>query len=91
VTSVFSLIMAGPRVYARMADDGVFGGLLAAVRQPEDEFAQLAPFRVELRVAVRVVPEKVAAQRVLTLEHVALLPRPVVIESIFTVAMSRRS
>jgi amino acid transporter len=24
VTSVFSLIMAGPRVYARMADDGVF-------------------------------------------------------------------
>jgi amino acid transporter len=24
VTSVFSLVMAGPRVYARMADDGVF-------------------------------------------------------------------
>lgn len=27
VTSVFSLIMAGPRVYARMADDGVLPGL----------------------------------------------------------------
>jgi APA family basic amino acid/polyamine antiporter len=27
VTSVFSLVMAGPRVYARMADDGVFPGL----------------------------------------------------------------
>jgi len=26
VTSVFSLVMAGPRVYARMADDGVFPG-----------------------------------------------------------------
>ena len=24
ITSVFSLVMAGPRVYARMADDGVF-------------------------------------------------------------------
>lgn len=27
VTSVFSLIMAGPRVYARMADDGVLPGI----------------------------------------------------------------
>jgi len=27
VTSVFSLVMAGPRVYARMADDGVFPAL----------------------------------------------------------------
>lgn len=27
VTSVFSLIMAGPRVYARMADDGVLPGM----------------------------------------------------------------
>ena len=26
ITSVFSLVMAGPRVYARMADDGVFPG-----------------------------------------------------------------
>ncbi len=35
ITSVFSLVMAGPRVYARMADDGVFpvsSALVAAAR-----------------------------------------------------------
>ena len=45
---------------------------VAPVLQPVDPFPQIAPLRVELRIYVRIAPDKRAAQRVLTFEYEAL-------------------
>ena len=59
----------------RGVGDRIQGRSVTPVLEPENQFTELASLGIELSVAVRIVPDELAADRMLALEHVAVSPR----------------